>query len=419
MEQLEKLRFLNSKQATQIAKNFGTPVYVYSQKLLVEQAKRALLFPAPYGLTIRYAMKANSNRAILETFNQQGLHIDASSAFEVERALLAGFNPEKIMLTTQQSPTNLKQLVDKGIIFNAGSLRQLEEYGKLFPNTSISIRVNTGLGEGMNNRLKTGGPSASFGIWHEHIVAAKKLANKYSLRIIRVHNHVGTGGDPRLWKQVAIVGLKPISQLPDVEAFNMGGGFSVAYRDDDIGADMQQIGKAVSKEISQFAKDTGRKLKLEIEPGRYLVAAAGTLLSRIHDITSTGEVGYEFIKLDTGMTEIIRPAMYGSYHPIVVVGSRTKSRSKYVVVGHCCETSDTLTTAYRDPEAIQPRLLQTAKIGDLVAIEMTGAYCSTMSALNYHSFPQSPEVMLMTNGKIILTRRRQTLQEILMLENVS
>src|SRR3990167_6106922 len=206
MAEIEKSRFLTSKQARQIATKFGTPTYVYSEALLLQQAKQALAFPAPFGLRVRYAMKANANRAILQLFDSLGLHIDASSAYEVARARAAGIKASKLMLTSQQTPDNLKAIVKAGTLFNAGSLRQLEEYGKLFPGSEVSIRVNTGLGEGMNNRLKTGGPSASFGIWHEQIVKAKNLAKKYGLKIVRVHNHVGTGGDPRLWKQVAIVG---------------------------------------------------------------------------------------------------------------------------------------------------------------------------------------------------------------------
>ena len=148
MAQVETLRFLTTQQTRDIAEQYGTPVFVYDTATLTQAAKNALAFPNAYGLTVRYAMKANSNAAILRHFTDLGLHIDASSGLEAERAMMAGIPPEKIMLTAQDMPDNFADLVRQGILFNATSLNQLESFGKCFPGSQLSVRLNPGRGSG-------------------------------------------------------------------------------------------------------------------------------------------------------------------------------------------------------------------------------------------------------------------------------
>lgn len=415
MSSVEELRWLSEKQVTELVKKFGTPIYVYSEKQLRSNAREALSFKTPFGIKVRYAMKANPNKRILQVLSSEGIGIDASSGYEAERAILAGINPRDISLTTQEMPNNIQKLIEQGVLFNAGSLRQLETYGKLFPGSNVGIRINTGLGDGFNNRNNTGGPNASFGIWYEYLDEVMKVAKKYKLTIHRMVNHVGTGRDPDMWKIVVLRGLDVIEKLSDVNEFDIGGGFKIPYMQDELDSNLNKISQAVSGELDKFYTKTGRELKLEIEPGRFLVANAGSIITRIQDVVDTGEDGYRFLKLDTGMSEIIRPAMYGAQHPIVVVGSN-EVHEKYVVVGHSCETSDTLTTQPDDPEAIAERLLNKAELNDSVVIENTGAYCSSMSTVNYNSFPQAAEVMVRENGEFELVRRRQTMKEMLALE---
>lgn len=417
MSKIEKLRWLTPKQVKEVAAKFGTPVYVYSEKELVSNAKKALNFKAPYGLTVRFAMKSSPNRAILQTLDKEGVCIDASSGFEADRAIKAGIKPSNVLITTQELPQNLKELIEAGVLFNASSLSQLESFGKLFPGKDVGVRINTGLGDGFNNRNNTGGPNASFGIWHEYTDQIKAIASKHSIKIIRMINHVGTGRDPDMWKIVVGRGLDVIEKFPDVVEFDIGGGFKIPYMQDELDANLGKIASVVSGELEAFFAKTGRKLKLEIEPGRFIVASAGAIISKVQDMVDTGEEGFEFLKLDAGMSEIIRPAMYGAEHPVVVITDSTEHK-KYVVVGHCCETSDTLTTQPDDPESIAQRLMAKAEIGDLVVIEGTGAYCAAMSTINYNSFPQAAEVMVRSNGSLELVRRRQTMAEMLQLEDI-
>jgi diaminopimelate decarboxylase len=151
-----------------------------------------------------------------------------------------------------------------------------------------------------------------------------------------------------------------------------------------------------------------------VEPGTYLVANACALIASVIDVVDTGRRGYKFLKLDAGMTEILRPSMYGAQHPIEVVAAASGARrqAEYVVVGHCCESGDVLTPAPGRPEALQGRLLPETRIGDLVVLGGAGAYCSSMSAKNYNSFPEAAEVMISENGTAELIRKCQTLDQI-------
>ncbi|MGH7315226.1 MAG: diaminopimelate decarboxylase, partial [Candidatus Rokuibacteriota bacterium] len=165
--------------AAEVRRRFGTPCYVYDSAALEAAARQALAFPAPFGLTVRYAMKANPSRGILTLFRDLGLHLDASSDFEVERALQAGFAPARVQLTSQMPSRALEAHLARGVLFNACSLHQLEEFGRLAPGRDLSVRVNPGLGTGSTKRTNTGGPASSFGIWHEALGVVAVLAKRH------------------------------------------------------------------------------------------------------------------------------------------------------------------------------------------------------------------------------------------------
>lgn len=406
--------FLTNDKTRSIRREFGTPVFVYDQRTLQRQARHVLGFPNAFGLTVRYAMKACPTGAVLKVLTDAGLHVDASSGYEVERALHAGVSPDRIQLTAQQIPDNLTELVESGVRFNACSVAQIQAFGTRFPGRQLSIRVNPGLGSGHNNRTNVGGPAASFGIWHEHLDEALAVGRKYDLKFTRLHTHIGSGSDPKVWKRVALMSLETCSRLPDVTALNLGGGYRVGRMKGEETADLRRIGRPIVEAFRSFAAKHGRKLRLEVEPGTYLVANAGALITTVIDVVDTGRRGYKFLKVDTGMTEMLRPSMYGAQHPIEVVPAATQGRRqvKYVIVGHCCESGDVLTPAPGEPEALQPRLLPETRIGDLVVLGGAGAYCSSMAAKNYNSFPEAAEVMISGDGSVELIRNRQTLDQI-------
>jgi diaminopimelate decarboxylase len=402
---------LSKETAAEVRARFGTPCYVYDRAGLEAAARRALAFPAPFGFTLRYAMKANPSRGVLNLFRELGLHIDASSDNEVERALRAGFPPEAIQLTSQMPSRRLAEHVARGVIFNACSLHQLEELGRVAPGREASVRMNPGLGSGSANRTNTGGPAASFGIWHEYLEDVKTVAKRYDLRLTRLHTHIGSGTDPEVWKRVTRMTLDLAAKLPEVRIVNLGGGLKIGRMPGEPSVDLEDVGAHVRDELTAFRDRDGRALSLELEPGTYLVANAGFVVATVVDVVDTGRDGYRFAKLDTGMTEVTRPSLYGAQHPIHVL-AEGRDEVDTVFVGPCCESGDILTPAPGDPETLGPRRGPRPRIGDLVVIGGTGAYCAAMSTLNYNSYPQAPEVMLQTDGTLTPLRRRETLEEI-------
>ncbi len=415
LARMSLIPFLAPRRARAIQREFGTPVFVYDQSTLEHQARLALGFPNAFGLTARYAMKACPTAAVLRVLTDTGLHIDASSGYEVERALRAGVSAARIQLTAQQAPDNLKALVEAGVLFNACSIAQIRAFGELFPGRELSIRVNPGLGSGHSNRTNVGGPAASFGIWHEHLDEALAAGRKYGLRFTRLHTHIGSGSDPKVWQRVALMSLDTCARLPEVTVLNLGGGFKVGRVKGEATADLRKIGAPIAEAFRAFHAKHGRKLRLEIEPGTFLVANACALLTQVIDVVDTGSDGYKFIKVNAGMTEILRPSLYGAQHPIEVVpaSAERRRRTRYVVVGHCCESGDVLTPAPGRPEGLQPRLLPETGLGDLVLLGGAGAYCSSMAAKNYNSFLEVPEVMIGRDGSVELIRKRQTLDQVI------
>jgi diaminopimelate decarboxylase len=402
---------LSVEHAAQVRDRFATPCYVYVRGALEAAARRALAFPAPFGLTVRYAMKANPSRGVLELFRGLGLHVDASSDHEVERALRAGFPAGSIQLTSQMPSRRLAEHLARGVLFNACSLHQLEAFGRAAHGQSVSVRMNPGLGSGSTNRTNTGGPASSFGIWHEHLGEVKAIAERFDVKITRLHSHIGSGTDPEVYKRVTRMTLDLAAKLPDVGVVNLGGGFKVGRMPGEPSADLADVGAHVAQELTAFRNRDGRSLGLEIEPGTYLVANAGLVVATCVDVVDTGHDGYLFAKLDTGMPEVTRPSLYGAQHPIHVL-AQGREEADVIFVGPCCESGDILTPAPGDPEALAPRRVPRPQIGDLVIVGGAGAYCAAMSTINYNSYPQAPEVMLEPDGTLRLLRRRQDLDQV-------
>lgn len=323
---IEKSRFMDLDKAKYVSDSFKTPIYVYDEQTLVNQAEKALNFPNEYGIKVRFAMKASPNAAILKLFYSMGVGFDASSGFEVRRAIKAGVKPQDISLSSQELPEDFKELIELGIEFNACSLKQLETFGKLFPGHECGVRFNPGQGSGgtgktvssfinFQNTLNyiniqnVGGPSSSFGIWHELKGEVKEIAKKHNLKIKRIHTHIGSGSDPAIWQTVSILSLGLVKEFPDAHTLNLGGGYKVGRMSYEPSTDLQVVGTPVKEAFKNFASETGRKIKLEIEPGTFLVANSGVLLTTIQDIVTTGANGHTFLKLNSGMTEVLRPSL--------------------------------------------------------------------------------------------------------------
>ena len=372
----------------------GIPRYEYSRSRIQERLEYLKQLAAPYGLVVRYAMKANPHAEIISMIDSASLHFDASSSYEATELLKQGIRGDHISLSSQQSSHNLEQLLSAGVLFVATSLTQLKQFAAISNHPdAVGVRINPNIGGGHNNRTSTGGVNASFGIWHEYSADIKEIAKSAGITINRLHIHIGSGADPSIWGDVIDRALTITESFNEVTSLDIGGGYKVRRYAKEAEADMVAITEVFSEKLREFYEQTGRKLQLEIEPGTYLIAHAGTLIASVDDIVDTGKNGYRFLRLNTGMNDFLRSTLYGAQHEIEVVNDSSETK-EYVVVGHNCESGDMFTTAAGNPEEIEPRMLKQAQIGDVVRIYDTGAYCASMRAKGYNSFPDAVEVMV-------------------------
>ncbi|AVT38311.1 diaminopimelate decarboxylase [Plantactinospora sp. BB1] len=420
---IEQLKFLRVEEVRDIAERYGTPVFVYDEGSMVAAARSLAALSSPYGLTVRYSVKSCPTRAVIRIFDRLGLDFDTSSVWEALRVVGAGVPAERILLTAQEAvfDDRLRGLIEAGLRFDAGSLRQLDQYGRAFPGGAVSVRLNPGFGSGLVNRLTSGGPNSSFGIWHEDLGEVKRLVERHSLRLVRLHSHIGSGHHWDVLINAARALLAAARQFPDVEVIDLGGGYRVKSLLGDPEYDHREWAEVLGADLRAFAEETGRRLRVELEPGTAIMANSGSLVTRVVDVVSTGADGHRFVKTDGGLTEIVRPSYYGAVHPLVSVpasGPLRDDRERYCVVGHCCIAGDLLTPAPGSVEELAPVPLARTQPGDLLVVERAGGYASSMSMKNFNSFPEAPEVLRRTDGSVHLIRERQTLDQIIANERV-
>ncbi len=411
---------------TRIADTVGTPFYLYDADILRENLRRiSALTDGPH-LQARYAMKANSARKVLELVRDAGIWIDAVSGNEVLRAARAGFptgpEPPVIMLTTDVLRDNALDVVrDKGVLPNVGSpgmIRQLAAAGYRGP---IALRANPGFGHGHVQSCDTGGPSSKHGIWHEQLAEARALAAETKLPITALHAHIGTGPELREFdanmRRLVDFFEAVLPSFPDVEGVNFGGGIPHPYRPGKPAYDLAWFRPVLVDAALRLGRVARRPLRVEIEPGRYAVAGMATLICRVHDIKKTRAndkgAGHTFVMVDAGFVDLVRPAMYGSYHHISVLGAGAgRVPEPLVVAGPLCESGDVFTRD--DHELLDPRVLPRPDVGDLLALHDAGAYGAAMSS-NYVSIGRVPQV-LWDSGKATLIARRETVDDLVRAE---
>jgi len=403
--------FITPEIVSQVRENYQTPVYIYSESELRARAKDFLNFPSAFGHTVRYAMKANPQRNILKIFDQEGLSFDASSDFEALRIISAWVSPEKIQISSQELWSHAKDLINKWVFFVATSLHQLEFFGKNFPGQSCWVRVNPWVNSWAFAKISTWGKNSSFGIWHTKVDEIKTIAAKYGITITKLHFHIGSENTPESWVDSAGLGFDILREIETIDVFDMGWGHKMAIMPYEKSADLQAIGGAVSQKFKDFFEETGRKIHLEMEPGKYLVINACSMLVEIQDIVDTGRVWFTFLKTNSGMNDMPRVAMYWVQEPLYIMNDSEETED-YVVVGHCCESSDIITCKLYDAEMIETRSLPKASIGDILVIDGVGGYNSGMAIKNYNSFPESWELLLRENGEVLEIRARQEIEDI-------
>jgi diaminopimelate decarboxylase len=389
--------YLGQVPAERLAKTHGTPLYVYEADVIRQRYADLTQSIAYDKLRIHYACKANSNVEILKLLRAEGANVETVSKGEVLLAFQAGFWPAQIIHTcSNMSADELRFLLEYGITVNLDSLGQLQKWGEWKPGSSISIRINQGIGAGHHPHVITGGPESKFGIDVAQLDEAKALARSYGLKICGIHQHIGSNVlDADILLQAMQALLQTAATFPDLEFVDIGGGLGVPYKPEEKPLNMRKLGREIGREFSKFCASYGRPLTLILEPGRYLVAEAGTLLTAVTDVKRTPF--HTFVGVDTGFNHLIRPAMYGSYHPIINASKVRGKQEAICVAGNLCEAGDVFA---RD------RLLTTCKEGDILAILNAGAYGYSMSS-NYNSRPKPAEVLVSGNESRVIREREK------------
>ena len=411
-----------------IRTHFGcgiTPAYLYFENQLEQNMQELMEFPAPFGLTVRYAMKANSHSAILRIFNNMGAHFDVSSLGEAQRLMHAAHIPGKrAQLTSQVVPSkeSLTELLKYEIDYTACSLRQLEIFGQVpesIRGRRVAVRFNPGIGSGWTKQTSTGGLTSSFGIY-EHRDEIKALLERYNLELDMVHLHIGSGADPKKQEEAARLGIGILEEFPTATRLSLGGGIKEARMGYETRTDIQDLGKPVAEALREFAVRTGRKIHLEIEPGTRAVANAVYLIGGVMDIVDTGQKGYTFVKLNIGMPHLTRPMLYGAQHPIFIVPRDKSDRGigEYVFVGPCCESGDLLSPRVGKAEEVDVRRTITSRVGDIVAVGGAGAYTESMPVKNYNSFVDPMAFLARKNGRVEVIRGVQGLRDLWVRERI-
>jgi len=411
-----KLNFLTKDQIDYIDNNYKLPLYVYSEKELLKSIEDFNNFPSVFWHTTRYAMKANSNINILKIFNKNGIKIDASSEFEVYRALFSGFSWEDIQVSSQEIPSDLGKIIDNNIFFIATSLYQLEEVWKIRPWTNIWVRINPWNGSAAFKKINTWWVSSSFWIWHEYIDKIKNIAQKYDLHIVKIHIHIWSENTSASWVNSVNMGLCFVSMFDEVNTLDMWWWFKKAIMSYEESADLISIWDAVKEKIQDFYNETWRKIHLELEPWKYMVINSCSVVWRVIDIVDTWNSWYKFLRTNTWMTEMPRTTMYWIQQPIILLSDSNKEE-KYIIVWHCCESWDIMTSKLYNSEEVEEIILPIANIWDIIIFEWTGAYNSSMSMKNYNSFPEAWELLIKSSGEIIEIRKREKEKDIYRNEN--
>lgn len=402
--------YLGEVSASELVKTYGTPLYAYDESVIRQRCKDLKKFIAFKPIKVYYACKANSNPTIMRAIREEGFGIDAVSPGEIVLALNCGYPAGEIVFTGNNlTDDEMKFGVTQGVMQNIDSLSQLERYGKINPGSKIWVRINTDVGAGHHAHTITGGPDSKFGIYYDKVDEIKSIAGKYRLKIIGIHQHIGSGIlNPQDFITAMNALLSVAKQFDSLESVDFGGGIGIPYRPDQKPIDLEALGKTIAERFKEFCDEYGKQLILTVEPGRFLVAESGVLLARVNTVKETPK--HKFVGVDSGFNHLVRPAMYGSYHEIVKVDEvKSEKTEKVLIAGNICESGDVFTLGVGGEKI--DRELPELKEGDIIAILDAGAYGFSMAS-TYNMRPRPAEVMV--NGKVHnVIRERETVEDLM------
>ena len=386
-------------QLLELAEQYGTPLYVYDLDRVVDNYRNLFNFIKYEKLQVHYALKANYNIALLKALRDAGAGLDTVSPGEVHLALALGFEREKIIFTANNlTDAEVDEVQALGVLFNIGSLSRLEKYGKAYPGSRLCVRFNPDVVDGENAATATGGDLAKFGILLQDVEKVVEIARKYDLHIVGLHEHTGSGlqhTESVFQSMKNLMALATPERFPELEFMDFGGGFKVPYKPDEVRVDYVKMGAEITALFSEFCKKYGKDLAMKFEPGKYMVAEAGVMLTRVNTLKFNRT--RTIAGCDAGFPQLIRPVFYGAYHHIENLSNPAGAVKVYDVCGNICETGDRFA---------EQRELSEIRENDVLAIYNAGAYCYSMGGIyNLRSMPGEVAVQ---GGVAKLIRKRKS-----------
>lgn len=393
---------MKNKTLLQIAKDFGSPVYVYDSATITSQYNRLTsAFSKVKNLKINYATKALSNISVLKLLRTLGSGLDTVSIQEVQLGLKAGFKPKDIIFTPNGVSLEEIETVSKlGVQINIDNLSILEQFGTKHPNVPVCIRINPHIMAGGNTNISVGHIDSKFGISIHQMPLLLRIVENTKMTINGIHMHTGSDIlDVDVFLYASEILFETAKNFKNLDFIDFGSGFKVPYKAGDIETNIEELGKKLSDRFNEFCKNYGKELTLAFEPGKFLVSEAGVFLAKVNVVKQTTST--VFAQIDSGFNHLIRPMLYGSQHEIINI-SNPKGRERfYSVVGYICET-DTFANNRRINEINE---------GDILCFKNAGAYCFSMAS-NYNSRYRPAEVLI-HNDSYHLIRKRETFDDLI------
>lgn len=393
---------MESQELLQVARQYGSPVYVYDANTIIAQYDKLVsAFAKARSLRIHYAVKALSNISILKLFKQLGAGLDTVSLQEVRLGLAAGVEPSKIIYTPNGvSLAEIEKVAALGVQINIDNLSILEQFGSKHPTVPVCVRINPHVMAGGNANISVGHIDSKFGISIHQIPHLLRIVENTKMHVNGIHMHTGSDIlDIGVFLYATEILFETAAKFKDLTFIDFGSGFKVPYKEGDVATDIEDLGEQLSARFNQFCDDYGRDITLAFEPGKFLVSEAGYFLAQVNVVKQTTST--VFAGVDSGFNHLIRPMLYGSYHGIKNISNPTGRHRFYSIVGYICET-DTFANNRQISEITE---------GDILAFSNAGAYCFSMAS-NYNSRYRPAEV-LWYNGEAHLIRERETMEDIL------
>jgi diaminopimelate decarboxylase len=355
----------------EIAEAHGTPTYVYFESIIRERAARLRELFEGLPARLFYAVKANAAPAVVEIIKSEGVGLETVSPGEMLLGRKLGFDASNILFSANNMTDEEMTLAyEEGVILNIGELSRLERFGKAHPGAEVCVRLNPQVGAGHHRHVITAGEHSKFGIPVEEADAIRDVLARHQLRLIGLHQHIGSGiMKTEDFARAISVLLAAAPLFPGIQFLNFGGGLGIPYRPGEHEFDLGEYRRAIVPLLNDFRRGDFAEVEFWFEPGRYFVAESGVLLMETNTVKHAN--GRVFAGTNSGMGHLVRPAIYGSYHEIENLSNPGGVPVEYQVTGNICESADIFASDRSIPEIRE---------GDILGILDSGAYGMSMAS---------------------------------------